>query len=78
MAAWLNWNKRIIQDTITGIKEMASWLNWNKKDHPRYNYGDQESGCMAQLGIKGKLGMASGVNLFHDKCVSALYMRHIC
>ena len=64
MAAWLNWNKRIIQDTITGIKEMASWLNWNKKDHPRYNYGDQESGCMAQLGIKGKLGMASGVNLW--------------
>ena len=43
---------------------MASWLNWNKKDHPRYNYGDQESGCMAQLGIKGKLGMASGVNLW--------------
>ena len=28
---------------------MTLWLNWNKRDHPRYNYGDQGNGFMAQL-----------------------------
>ena len=38
---------------------MASWLNWNKRDHPRYNYENGQLGIkeMAQLGIKGKLGV---------------------